>query len=99
MYETELNYRKEYNQNESIREALQLLCENAADNWLADEGDFKAIMYCDCDPEGWQQPEEEPTPKLLREAAYALCLEQPKERQPLPETGVGYCFASSFSNE
>jgi hypothetical protein len=94
-------YRTPYINNEKIRLQLQLISENAVDNWPTCWSDYWAIMAPDGAPSGWQEPEGGVTPRMLREAAYAICTERPANAgtNVLPESGVGYRFTSSFCNE
>ena len=97
----EHTYKEAYNNHEDIRLQLQVICENAADNWPTCYTEYWAIMAPENAPSGWQEPEGGVTPRMLREAAYALCLERSAnaEIKVLPESGVGHCFTSTFCNE
>ena len=97
----EHTYKEAYNNHEDIRLQLQVICENAADNWPTCYSHYWAIMAPEGAPSGWQEPEGGVTPRMLREAAYAICTERPANSATnvLPEVGIGYCFTSTFCNE
>lgn len=98
---TEYKYKNQYNSDAEIRLQLQTICENAADNWPTCYTHYWKIMADEGAPCGWQEPVGGATPKMLREAAYAICTERPANAQinVLPEGGVGCKFTSTFCNE